>query len=119
MTLQNERIAKRIKDLELSYSEVAEASKMQKSTVYRYATGERENIPVSAIEALAPVLKTSAAYLMGWCDDPDQKFKPTTVSGDELDEDVIRVAEKFNRLSPEDQQKVEEYMTLLSMKDRQ
>lgn len=83
MAIQNERIAMRIKDLELSYAEVAEASNMQKSTVYRYATGERENIPVSVIEALAPVLKTSAAYLMGWCDDPNQDIKPTTTNNDD------------------------------------
>lgn len=69
MSITSERITEKIKELGLSYDDVAKLCGMPKSTIYRYATGIRENIPIKKLKEIATALNTTAAYLMGW-DEP-------------------------------------------------
>lgn len=68
-----DEIIKRIKEKriekELSYQQLADITKMSKSTLQRYETGEIENIPLHRLEVLANALGCTPAYLMGWEDE--------------------------------------------------
>ena len=74
MAIINERIMKRIQDLGLSYDDVSKMTGISKSAIHRYATGQRENIPISKIKDLASALQTSTEYLTGWDDDQKVTF---------------------------------------------
>jgi len=65
-----ERIKNRREQLEISVNDVADALGVSRATVYRYESAEIEKVPTTIIDKLAPVLKTTPAYLMGWTDDP-------------------------------------------------
>lgn len=68
-------IAQRIKlrrtELNLSLQDVADITDMSKSTLQRYETGSIRNIPLQKLGILAKALQTSADWLLGWCNDPD------------------------------------------------
>lgn len=66
-----ERIKQRRKELCLSAEDVAVALDVSRATIYRYESAEVEKLPISVLEPLARVLKTTPGYLMGWTDDPD------------------------------------------------
>ena len=70
-------VGKRIKErrihLGLSAEDVAEKLNINRATVYRYESSYIEKLPVTIIEPLARVLKTTPAYLMGWTDTETQK----------------------------------------------
>ncbi|MDW7668045.1 MAG: XRE family transcriptional regulator [Bacillota bacterium] len=61
-----DRIKQRRKELGYSVEEVAEKLGKNRATIYRYENNEIENFPVTVLEPLAKVLKTTPAYLMGW-----------------------------------------------------
>lgn len=63
-----ERILAQIEKKEISYGELSKLTKIPKSALQRYATGETTKIPIPRIEAIAKALGVSAAYLMGWDD---------------------------------------------------
>ena len=65
------------------------------------------------LQAIADKLGTTVEYLT---DQTDIKNKPATVDGDELDENVLRIANKLLLLSPDELAKVEEYADLLGIK---
>ncbi len=65
-----ERIKSRRLELGLSVDDVAEALNKNRATVYRYESNAIENLPITTLEPLARVLKTTPPYLMGWTDDP-------------------------------------------------
>ena len=54
----------------LSYGELSALTGISKSALQRYATGETGKIPPDRIEAIARAAGVSAAYLLGWADDP-------------------------------------------------
>lgn len=68
--IDNRTIGARIKDkrkeLDLSVDEVAEKINKNRATIYRYENDEIENLPITVLEPLAEVLKTTPACLMGW-----------------------------------------------------
>ena len=68
-------IAQRIKlrrtELNLSLQDVADITDMSKSTLQRYETGSIRNIPLQKLGILANALQTSADWLLGWCNNPD------------------------------------------------
>lgn len=70
MTSIGERIKERRKVCNLSVVEIAAALGKARSTVYRYESDEVQGIPITVLEPLAEVLKTTPEYLMGWTDDP-------------------------------------------------
>lgn len=65
-----ERIKARRKELDLTADEVAKALGISRATVYRYESSEIEKLPITILEPLAKVLKTTPSYLMGWTDQP-------------------------------------------------
>lgn len=64
------RIKKRRKELGLSVDAMAENIGKNRATIYRYESEDIENLPISILEPLARVLKTTPAYLMGWEENP-------------------------------------------------
>ena len=59
-------IKQRRLSLDYTLEEVAKQVGTSKQTIHRYETGIISNIPSDKIEALAKVLQTTPAYLMGW-----------------------------------------------------
>lgn len=68
--MSNKGIGARIKDLReklgLTQTDLAQAMKTTKQTVYKYENNIITNIPSDKIEVLSNVLQTNPAYLMGW-----------------------------------------------------
>lgn len=63
-----QNLKKRRLTLGYTLEEVAKMVGTSKQTIHRYETGIIANIPSDKIEALAKVLQTTPAYLMGWED---------------------------------------------------
>ena len=61
-----ERIKQRRKELGLSVEDVAKLLNKNRATVYRYESNDIENLPITILEPLAKILKTTPAILMGW-----------------------------------------------------
>ncbi|MBQ9348881.1 MAG: helix-turn-helix transcriptional regulator [Oscillibacter sp.] len=68
MTL-GERIKERRKELGISVDDIAAKLGKNRATVYRYESNSIENMPVSVVEPLAEILKTTPAQLLGLPDD--------------------------------------------------
>lgn len=64
------RIYNAIQSSGLSYGELSNITKIPKSALQRYATGETEKCPLSRLEAIAQATGVSPAYLMGWEEAP-------------------------------------------------
>ena len=60
-----ERIAKRRRELGLSYQELADRTGLSKSTLQRYETGSIGSIPLDKLDILAQGLETSALFILG------------------------------------------------------
>ena len=60
------RIKERRKELGLSVDDVAGKLGKNRATVYRYESSDIENLPITILEPLSRVLKTTPDYLMGW-----------------------------------------------------
>lgn len=58
------RIKERRIELGLSVDEVAEKLNKNRATVYRYENDEIENLPITVLEPLSNILKTTPNYLM-------------------------------------------------------
>lgn len=65
-----ERIQYRRKQLGMSVDELAKAAGKSRATMYRYESGDIESLPLVVLEPIIKALNTTAAYLMGWTDDP-------------------------------------------------
>lgn len=66
---KGERIRARRKELGLTLEAVAAATDTSKQTIQRYENGVIENIPDARLEAIARVLSTTPAQLMGWAEE--------------------------------------------------
>lgn len=101
------RILALLAEKDISYGELAELTKIPKSALQRYATGETEKIPLPRIDAIAKALGVTSAYLIGWGDDkgtePEDKEKQPSVS-EELSEDEVILLEAYRAL-PEHEKK--------------
>ena len=53
-------------ELSLSADDVATHLNKNRATVYRYESNDIENLPISILEPLSKILKTTPEYLMGW-----------------------------------------------------
>lgn len=62
------RIKNRRIELGLTVDEIAEKLNKNRATVYRYENDEIENLPITVLEPLSNILKTTPDYLMGWED---------------------------------------------------
>lgn len=83
MSQRSDRILHSIQKANLSYSELASLTKIPKSALQRYATGETEKIPIDRIEAIAKATKVTSEFLMGWTDDVEQKLILNNLNDDE------------------------------------
>ncbi len=99
-------MAQRIRDLRqarnLTLEQVAAVVGVGKSTVRKWETGMIANMRRDKIAALADVLGTTPAYLMGWKEELPEK--ENTPDERQLTEGEWAMIEIF-RLIPEDQQK--------------
>ena len=84
------RIGERIKQrrLELGYTAdtLAKLSNKNRATIYRYANGDIENMPIDVLEPLAKALNTTPAYLMGW--DESSSAKQNTKFSPRIERDI-------------------------------
>ena len=68
-----ERIAKRRREMNITLKELGKAIGVECSAVSKYEKGRVPNIPPKRIEAIAHALDTTADYLLGLTDNPDQR----------------------------------------------
>ncbi len=73
---KGERIRARRRELGLTLEAVASATATSKQTIQRYENGVIENIPTPRLEAIARVLGTTPASLMGWEELPHAALRP-------------------------------------------
>lgn len=69
-----ERIKARRLKLGYTVDEISNLLGKNRATIYRYENNEIENLPITILESLARVLRTTPAHLMGW-DDTNNKEK--------------------------------------------
>jgi|GEM_PF-5394439 len=70
-----EKIKTITKELDMTILELAQKADIPKSALYRYVSGETENIPLPRIERIAKALQTNAEYLAGWTENRSPNYK--------------------------------------------
>ncbi len=66
-----DRIKNRRIELGLTIEQLSNALNISRATAYRYEGNYIDKLPVTTLEPLAKVLRTTPAYLMGWEEDSD------------------------------------------------
>ncbi len=94
-----ERIKKRRLQLGLSADDVAIAIGKNRATIYRYENEDISNIPISALEPLAKVLKTTPGYFMGWSSGENCKINNLSVN-------QSRIVKLFDLLTESQQENI-------------
>ena len=61
-----DRIKSRRVELGMTVDDLAEKLGKNRATVYRYESGDIENLPTTVLESIAKALETSPSVLMGW-----------------------------------------------------
>lgn len=61
-----QKVKQRRKELGLSVDEIAKKLNKNRATIYRYESGDIGEIPISVLEPLSKVLRTTPADLLGW-----------------------------------------------------
>ena len=69
----SDRILAIIQKKGISYGELANMTRIPKSALQRYSTGETEKIPLDRLEKIAQALGTTPSYLMGWTELEESK----------------------------------------------
>ena len=92
----SERIRAQMELRGLSYGELANETGLAKSAIHRYATGQTDKIPTSALAKLAAALGVTPAYLTGWEQQPPHTLA-AHFEGEEFSEDELREIEDFVR----------------------
>lgn len=75
----------------MTQTELGKACGVTKQTIFKYETGVVTNIPLDKLMLISDALNVSAAYLMGWFDDPAE-----TKAAPEPNEPVVKI---YNRLN--------------------
>lgn len=97
-------IRKRREELNIKQTDLADAVKISKQTLYKYENDIITNIPSDTIEALAKALDTTPAYLMGW--EEEKESNPDTILEELHQVDEYRYL--LDSLSPEERQQIGE-----------
>ena len=98
----------RRKQIGMSAETVAERTGLSAATIYRYESGDINNLGLDKVELIAKALNCSPVYLMGWEDEPktappaevvavptaDNRYKEITDTLDTLNEAGIYEVEK-------------------------
>lgn len=103
------RIRDRRKELGISAERLAAAISVSPATIYRYESGDIENMGVDKVTPIARYLYTNEAYLMGWTDDPSSASFGSSSSGDLLSREEQSLITSFRELNAEGQEKVLDY----------
>lgn len=82
-----EKIKKAREVKNIAQVELASLVGISKQTLYKYENGIITNIPSNKIEAIAKVLDTTPASLMGWTETPITENNPT--ENDEVEEEYL------------------------------
>lgn len=67
----SEKLAKAMRDRNISIRELSERTGIPKSAIQRYTSGETERIPIDRMKMMADALGIDPAYVMGWLDVSD------------------------------------------------
>ena len=73
------RIKHRREHLGMSVDELAEKLNKNRTTIYRYESGNIKNLPLALLEPIAKALQTTPEYLMCWDDKPDKQTQAVTI----------------------------------------
>jgi len=84
MSKTSERILKLIGKSGVSYGELSSITKIPKSALQRYATGETGKIPLDRIVIIAEALNTTPQYLLGWDETEEEESQPLNVAANRL-----------------------------------
>ena len=85
----------------MTQTELGKACGVTKQTIFKYEAGVVTNIPLDKLMLISDALNVSAAYLMGWEDDPKpakNKKDAPAMSGS-----VMQLVKVIEQLSPENQ----------------
>ena len=108
-----ERIAYRRKALGLSAEELGEKVGKNRSTIYRYESGDIEKLPMDALEPIAKALNTTVRFLMGV--DGNEEKRNDVLSDIILrlraDNDFLEIVELINNLDGERLTAVKQMLT--------
>lgn len=88
---------------DMTLEEVAKAVGVTRATIQKYENGIISNIPSDKIEALARVLRTTPAYLMGWDTDTNSTTEKDTLKPQKTRQYItLEKVEKINNPSTND-----------------
>lgn len=108
--LTGKRIKERRIALGLSADQLGDMVGKNRATIYRYESSDIENFPLSVITLLASALNTSAAFLMGWTDDPSN---PADAAKKSLKTPLNALYSVSKLLSEKNQKRLLEYANML------
>lgn len=97
-TILGDRIRYRRKQMKLTQTELAQLTGYSDKTGISKIENHFVDLPQSKIVAFANALDTSPQYLMGWTDDPEEKFRP--IQTGQVAEQKLLIY--FRQLSPEE-----------------
>ncbi|EAC9890469.1 helix-turn-helix domain-containing protein [Listeria monocytogenes] len=100
-----ERIKKRRKELGYNADYLARKLGVSRSTIFRYENGEIEKLPITILESLSIILKTSPAYLMGWVDENSEFIS----DNESLSSDEINLVNNYRKASEQNKVKILAY----------
>lgn len=86
----------------MTADQLAELVGVNRATIYRYESGDIENMSVDVLVPLAAALHTTPTALMGWDDTPAPEVK-------DLTSDEITLLSNFRQLSEDGQEKLLDY----------
>lgn len=102
VSMVGKRIRERRKELGIGVLELANMIGRDRTTIYRYETGDISNMPIDLLKPLSEALETTPAFLLGW---------------DNMSNSEILSFLKKNSLSKETEQEAIEYIKYLIQKD--
>jgi len=114
-----QRIKARRIELEMSMEQLANKLGINRSTVYRYETGEIEKMPIGVIKPIAEALRTTPAYLMGWdqeeIDAASMQIAEKNAYYDSKESFIEEISEMV--LTPEDFKRMQQYAQMMQKAD--
>jgi transcriptional regulator with XRE-family HTH domain len=105
----SKKILSLIEQNKFSYGELSSITKIPKSALQRYATGQTEKIPLDRLKLIAEALHTTPAYLMGWEDppadqEPQAQAAPEQPGESTHEKEMLQLAKRMEPMPEEDRQ---------------
>jgi repressor LexA len=86
-----QRIKARRIEMGYTVDQLAEILGKNRATVYRYESGDIDDMPTKVLESVAKALRTTPARLMGWSDDADYSWLKNRDDIHSIDTDSFQV----------------------------